>query len=556
MPNLSESLTHSFVIRAAALAAVLIFAFWPLLGDRLFHPIERVGTALARKKWLAIFAVAVIPILIRVVLLIVVAPPLPSIHDEFSYLLASDTLARGKLTNPSHPMWQFFDTFHVIQQPTYMSKYPPAQGFFLAFGQLLGHPWIGVLLSMGLAYGSALWMMQGWLPPQWAFIGVVLLMARFDLLSYWANSYWGGFVALIGGALVMGALPRLMRRCKVRYAVVMAVGVGILANSRPYEGFLLCVPVVIALIIWLFSAKSPPWRVTASKFIAPAGVLCVLIFIFMGYYNFRLTGHVSLFPYMAYANTHDPIPIFVWEKFGTIHYENPQFAKFYGEVEPAVIAGRMWNGHWQKIVQDVFDTASHMFFSGRITVVVLLAGFLWIIRDRRTRLLLIQATICFAGFCLSTWLISHYTAPVVATIFCLVVQVMRHLRRMWIGDRPVGIGLTRLMVLGVIGASCFSLAMRIHNATNKYNTVGLWRETVVEQLDQQAGEQLALVRYTPEHNVHDEWVYNRADIDHSKIVWAREIPGLDLAPLLKYFPDRQVWVVEPDVTPPKVTRYR
>ena len=555
MPSVPEFLTHSFIIRVAALAAVLLFGFWPLLGDKFFYPIERAGAAFARKKWLAIFTVAIVPVLIRVVLLIVVAPPLPSIHDEFSYLLAADTFAHGKIANPSHPMLQFFDTFHVIQQPTYMSKYPPAQGLFLAIGQLLGHPWIGVLISMGLAYGVALWMMQGWLPPQWAFIGVVLLMARFDLLSYWANSYWGGFVALIGGALVMGALPRLRRRCKVTYAIVMALGVAILANSRPYEGFLLCIPVVIALIFWLFGRKSPPWRVTASRFVAPAGVLCALVFIFMGYYNFRLTSHPLLFPYVAYANTHDPIPIFVWQKFRVIEYENPQFALFYGQVEPAVIMGRMWNGHWHRIVQDIFDTASHMFFSGRITVVVLLAGFLWILRDRRIRLLLIQATLCFAGFCVSTWLISHYTAPVVATIFCLVVQVMRHLRRAWILDRPVGIGMTRLMVLAIVGASCLSLATRIHGAMNKYNRTGLWRETVVEQLDSQPGGQLALVRYTPQHNVHDEWVYNGADIDHSKIVWAREIPGLDLQPLLQYFHDRQVWIVEPDVTPPQVTRY-
>src|ERR1700683_1647688 len=554
MPSVPEFLTHSFIIRVAALAAVLLFGFWPLLGDKFFYPIERAGAAFARKKWLAIFTVAIVPVLIRVVLLIVVAPPLPSIHDEFSYLLAADTFAHGKIANPSHPMLQFFDTFHVIQQPTYMSKYPPAQGLFLAIGQLLGHPWIGVLISMGLAYGVALWMMQGWLPPQWAFIGVVLLMARFDLLSYWANSYWGGFVALIGGALVMGALPRLRRRCKVTYAIVMALGVAILANSRPYEGFLLCIPVVIALIFWLFGRKSPPWRVTASRFVAPAGVLCALVFIFMGYYNFRLTSHPLLFPYVAYANTHDPIPIFVWQKFRVIEYENPQFALFYGQVEPAVIMGRMWNGHWHRIVQDIFDTASHMFFSGRITVVVLLAGFLWILRDRRIRLLLIQATLCFAGFCVSTWLISHYTAPVVATIFCLVVQVMRHLRRAWILDRPVGIGMTRLMVLAIVGASCLSLATRIHGAMNKYNRTGLWRETVVEQLDSQPGGQLALVRYTPQHNVHDEWVYNGADIDHSKIVWAREIPGLDLQPLLQYFHDRQVWIVEPDVTTPPVTR--
>ena len=533
------------VLIGTGMCLSLLAVFFPRLMSKAFHALESVFSRFAARKTLAVLVVFFTVIAVRLALLPKLSVPVPGIHDEFGYLLLGDTLAHGRLANATHPMWISFESFHINWFPTYSSKYPPGQGAVLALGQLLGLPWIGVLLSVGVMCAAILWMLQAWLPARWAFLGGALVALKFGIASYWVNSYWGGALAATGGALVLGAMPRIVRRARARDALLLGLGLAILANTRPYEGLLFSLPVAAWFLWWVAGKTKSPvaLRVRTNNVLLPLSIVLASTIAFMGYYNWRLTGNALLFPHVLNTQTYRTTGLFLWDHpKPPMQYHNQQFEDFYNGWEREDYQNT-WQDAWKVSAEKLTRSGSTYFWWGAL---LLLPGLPFVFFDRRMRLPILIFLLGTAGFLSLIWSFPHYAAPLTCVVFLLLVQAIRHLRTIHLARRPLGLALS-WAVFGLLAND-----VRASVANHRCDPLA-WtcqgdpsRAAIAEKLSRTPGKHLILVRYVEDHNLHDEWVYNGAEIDTAKVLWAREIDAEQNAKLFAYFKDRQIWLVEPD----------
>jgi hypothetical protein len=553
------TLVELALVAAFGLASKRLFLF------PVFDRLETWGARVASQRALCIVLAFLAPMLLRAAALPWNPIPLPWVPDEFSHLLLADTLAHARFANPTHPLWQHFETIHVFFQPVYASPYFPALGFVMAAGKLLGHYWIGILLSSGLMCAALLWMLYGILPAPWALLGGIVAIVKWGVASYWVNGYWGGTVAAAAGALVVGACVRL---CRVPLAgrglpasfiawnsVALGVGLVALAYSRPLEGFVFAVPVLLALGWPYFRNRRFHHALCVAVPAASVGIAGLLG---LACYCRTITGSPFVVPYAVNQRLYGWPLTLPWQRSQPVVYRHNDLRLYY---------------EWEQCVQHhksdpkeaiAFSSLNlaplWRFYLGPALTLPLFGIRRWW-RDRRIRIPLVCAAISLA-LALIIAAYPHYIAPATGCVLALAVQGIRHLRA-W--KQQSGIALSRAVIVACVlmlpvriffdSTSFPSRNPSIHTFSAQGSGQGAWRANILRALESKPGRHIVFVQYNRLAYLTSEWVYNEADIDAARVVWAQDMGDARNREVLAYYRDRRAWIVNPDDAPGNLSPY-
>lgn len=502
-----------------------------------------------------------------------VRPPVPRVHDEFSYLLGADTFAHGRLTNrppleqvtgaggAPAPQSAHFESEHILIRPTYSSKYPPGQALFLAAGQvLLKAPIAGVWLSTALLCAAICWMLQAWTTARYALLGGLLAALHVGVIGWWGNTFWGGSVAGLGGALLFGALRRLADGAsaeqatgeegtpRARDSALLGLGVALLAASRPYEGALACAPAA-AVMAWLLLRRlGRPAALLRTA--GPAGAIALLAAAGLGLHNRAVTGDALTFPYMAHARQYSATPVFLWQKPPTPPaYPHRHLEDFHGGWERTRFERQATPAAFVQAATEK-TIAMWLFYVGAaFTLLLLLAPALALRRrgdrparrgiDGWTLLALGTCALVVAGVLAVPWINPHYLAPIFAPALFLLVRFLEVRER--VGD--LGRSLAAL-VPARLAAFIWLWPGLLLSYPDSPQPWHLRRAEIQRELAAEDGPDLVIVRHGREFRPHEEWVYNGADLKSEPVVWAWELNARSNAALLSRFAGRRAWLLD------------
>ncbi|REJ96742.1 MAG: hypothetical protein DWQ34_03370 [Planctomycetota bacterium] len=526
------------------------------------------GDWLTRRRWVPPIVCGVTAVVLAGTMSMLSGVRQPLVHDEFAYLLMAETFLDARVANEQHSLWEHFESMHIFHEPVYAAKYPPAQGLALAAGTLFGgHPIVGVWIIFGLACGAMCWCLQACLPRRWALLGGLLSAFNPALLSQWGNSYWGGAVAMLGGALVYGGLIRTVQRPNAWSSIALAAGLVILANSRPFEGLVVSLPAVAVLIGCLLRKRSDDVGDVLRKIVLPAAVVGVPAVAAMLYYNLRLTGDPWKLPYLHHAEEYSVAPNFLWQSLRTVpDYRHEQLRELHLEWELSKyesqrvsITAFLQHSLWKSQILAGFFIGAALLVASVSTATAM--------SNRWIRLMAAGcALLCFV-FLFHTFLQPHYAAPATVLAVGVLVQSLRCLRTYRVRNVRIG----QFVVAGLLGVAFLSVPIdmtarwELGSRLNRraylthcltpgtraevyeyLSASGRIRHELVRELTTRGGKHLVVVQYGNDHNVLFEWVWNSADIDTAQIVWARDMGPEGNRDLLEYYRNRQVWYLDVD----------
>lgn len=467
--------------------------------------------------------------------------PRPIIHDEFAYLLGAETFVQGRLTNPTPPCWEHFESYHIILHPTYQSKYQPGMSLMFALGLLLtGQAYTGVILGLLLAANAMTWLLHVWLPRRWAL--PMSLLSVVVMVGIWAGNYFvAGPLATFASCLHLGLLLRWSRGrqedIRWRDGFLWGISLVVLAWTRPFEGLIFSVITGIAAIVII--ARQRLLLMGLARVLPGLLVTLLPAAWFQLEFNRAVTGSPTTFPYFAHDQEYFISPPFIFQELlPEPVYRHDLIRRYHHELAD-------WHQQFRKLSPWVniffFRVGTAWLHYGLFLCMIPFFVLPELCRRPRTRFLFLLGIAFLLIIQLTSWFLPHYAAPVWPAWWIIIAYSIRYFRWFTWKGKPVGSFLTTLFV------ACMCSYVVLINLVLPV-TLGIdWtkqKSQIAEQLLSQAPRHLVLVEYDAGQTAWMEWVYNSADIPRAPIIWAHRMDETHNRKLIESYPGRFVWLLK------------
>jgi hypothetical protein len=271
-------------------------------------------------------------------------------------------------------------------------------------------------------------------------------------------------------------------------------------------------------------------------------------FVWLGYYNYRVTGAPWSMPVAIHQRMYAATPHFwLLPAVSIPTYRHEVIRKLWVD----------WDGQFYKearsnplrlVPQLAFTLLYPLWTPFRLCLLVSIV----LARTRKVRIALTIVAALVLALLMEKAVSAHYFAPAAGLLFLLIVAGWRYMLRV---AQTRAAAARKVAVLLLAGSVVYSFATETLAATRQPHEFAARRRDVIAQLMHYGPRHVVFVRYAPDHDIHTEWVYNRADIDSSDIVWARDMGAAGNTELLDYYRVRQAWLLEADTRPPRLTQY-
>jgi hypothetical protein len=266
----------------------------------------------------------------------------------------------------------------------------------------------------------------------------------------------------------------------------------------------------------------------------------------MLYYNYRVTGDPLTPGHLHAHRTYGTQPIFLFQgprPLPTYRHEHLKrlFSEGVSHQPDRALAGLAAR------VRSRTETHASWYF--RSWLVVFPVALLWPLERNRWYLAAIASLGVFAavGLGLPSWSFTHYSAPAAGLVLLVFLRAMRRIGVWRPGRHRLGLPLVQalwILVVAIMALESWDSVRSRRETSWPYDRVRVSADLGTRGT--RGEKHLVVVRYSPAHDPHEEWVYNAADIDAAPVVWAHDMGPRENAQLLDYFKDRRVWLLEPD----------